>query len=61
MVEHTVKLQKQRDRKERDIASTEYSLKSCKETVHHYEADYEKKLKEYQVWKKENNIEGILY
>lgn len=61
MPAHTVKLQKERDFKEKDLNSLEFALKSSDQTLVMYKKDFEEQLKRYQIWKKEHKIEGILY
>lgn len=58
---NTVAIQKQRDRKERDISSMEFTTKSSTQSAVMFKKNLDQMIQDYQKWKKENNIEGILY
>lgn len=57
----TVKLQKQRDRKEQQIDIAYSTEQAGRELIYRQESQTKKLLASYQKWKKENNVAGIKY
>jgi hypothetical protein len=58
---NTIQNQKKRDKKENNLRALEENQRASNESVVRIKYQFETKLKEYQKWKKEENIEGIYY
>lgn len=61
MVNHTQKTLNTRDNKEKDLATMEIQYKSSQEQYLVRKSFFDEKLKDYQIWKKANDIDGINY
>lgn len=57
----TLNTQLTRDRKENDLDTVQQKIEASNQGVIRSKEDFQKRLNEYQEWKKENNIEGIKY
>lgn len=52
---------KTRDRKESELSAIRFRISKADETKVQEQDSFKKKLEDYQIWKKENDIQGIIY
>lgn len=52
---------KTRDRKESELSAIRFRISKADETKVQEQDSFKRKLEDYQIWKKENSIEGIIY
>lgn len=57
----SIKTQQKRDQKERELSAYEMSIRLVEQDVHNRKIEFKTKLDHYQIWKKDNNVEGIKY
>lgn len=58
-MEHSIKTYKQRDQKERELNALQMQLDLCDEEKIRRKKVFDKKLTQYQEWKKNEKINGI--
>ena len=58
---YTLQTMRKRDHKEKELKTLHMSMNVVEQDAHVRRAQFDKKLEDYQQWKKAEGIEGVFY